>query len=374
MRIGIDAREMQRPFTGTGMYVVELIKGLAAIDPHNQYFLFVEEGYKPLFELPDNFTYTWLKPSRIPKFQDQVIMKKAISHAGLDVFHVTHHDVTPFLTTVPLVVTVLDIAWIDLVGDSSTLFRKYYYAITKSAVRKACRIVTISVSTRDRVLHHFPTGAKKIEAVPIACDPAYDTTPQPDVFRDLSAEFNLQKSFVLYVGSFAGRKNLSLLINAMEIVWTKMPGVQLILAGKPSGRDDTRFGNETESRPIITISRPKSQVELQALYANAAMLVFPSLYEGFGLPVLEAMSSGCAVITSNTTSLPEIAGDAGIQVNPYDVTGLATQIIDLLNNSAKQQQLREAGLIQAKHFNWNKVAQATLHNYQATLDTEHKTN
>ena len=136
MIIGIDAREVKNQFTGTGMYVINLIKSLAVEDLKNQYVLFVEQGVELNFELPNNFSYYNLSNFFLTKFQDQILIPIALLFSRVDVFHVIHHDVTPFFTKVPLIVTVLDVAWLDFPGTSSIFFQKYYYFITKFSLLK----------------------------------------------------------------------------------------------------------------------------------------------------------------------------------------------------------------------------------------------
>jgi glycosyltransferase involved in cell wall biosynthesis len=363
MRIAIDAREIKRPYTGTGMYVLNLIRALFNIDKENEYFLYVDADFSPGIALPVNFSIYPVKKHSSSKIQDQYEIVKCIQKHKPDVFHVTHHDVTPFLTNVPLVVTVLDIAWIDL-NVRSYVFNQYYYWLTNLAVNKASRIVTISESTKNRVLNYFPDVKSKIEAIPIACDTVYKfVEPDADVTESLKKEFQLHSPYILYVGSFTKRKNLSLLLKAMQIVYSKYPDLKLVLAGKASGRDDVNFEDFDIKHPMIIIDRPKTELELKILYKNARMLVFPSEYEGFGLPVLEAMTSGCAVIAGDSTSLPEIVGDAGILVDTKDESQLALKVIDLLENDKLRAKMVLEGIEQSKKFDWLSVAQLTLKNY-----------
>jgi alpha-1,3-rhamnosyl/mannosyltransferase len=282
---------------------------------------------------------------------------------SLDVFHATHHDVTPLLCSTPMVVTVLDLTWLDVPEGSSRAFRSYYWILTKGALGKARRIVTISESTRDRVIHHFPGSAPRVTAIPIACDPEYGRPSEGGGLDWVATRFGLKGPYVLYAGSFAARKNLPLLLRAWDRVSMEMPDLQLVLAGRPSGRNDTSL-EEARRVGSVVLDRRKSVEEMKALYAGAAMLVFPSRYEGFGLPVLEAMSSGCPVIGARTTSIPEIVGDAGILVDPDDPDELAVRILELMRAPERRRGMKDAGLLRAKQFDWRLVARKTLEAYQ----------
>lgn len=364
MRIGIDAREVKRPYTGTGMYVINLIKSLTLQDFENEYILFVDKGVECDFPLPINFNYYNLQSLGLNKFQDQIIIPIAIVLSKVDIFHVIHHDVTPLLSIKPLVVTVLDVAWIDYPGNSSKFFQMYYFLITRLSLKKAKKIITISESTKQRVLYHFSNISHKIESIIISCDPIFSLDTKEDNFKSISAEFQIKKPFVLYVGSFAGRKSVKTLIEAMKIYWENNNNlIQLVIAGKPSGKDDEILNHLTNTYPIVIISRPKSNIELKSLYKNASVFVFPSLYEGFGLPVLEAMSSGCPVIACNSTSIPEIIGSHEFLFEPNDVKTLSKMISTVLSNNDLQMKLSKNGIRESLKFSWYKVALATRNSY-----------
>lgn len=364
MVIGIDAREIKNPYAGTGMYVINLIKSLAEQDIVNQYILFVDQGVELNIPLPTNFKYYNLSNVYFSKIQDQIIVPLAILFSKVDIFHVVHHDVTPFFSKAPVIVTVLDVAWLDFPGNSSKFFQRYYFLLTKFSLKKAKKIITISESTKQRVIYHFSNISHKIESIIIACDPVFSLDTKEDNFLSISAEFKIKKPYVLYVGSFAGRKNVKILIEAMKIYWENNDNsTQLVIAGKPSGKDDEILNHLINRYPIVILSRPKTNIELKSLYKNASVFVFPSLYEGFGLPVLEAMSSGCPVIASNSTSIPEILGSHEFLFEPNDVKTLSKMIKIVLNNKELQLKLIKNGIRESLKFSWNKVAQETRKSY-----------
>jgi glycosyltransferase involved in cell wall biosynthesis len=149
----------------------------------------------------------------------------------------------------------------------------------------------------------------------------------------------------------------------MENIWLSYPNIQLVLAGNISGKNDENISNLKGTYPIILISRDKSTIELNALYENALVFVFPSIYEGFGLPVLEAMTCGCPVIASDSTSIPEIVGESQILFKPHDYEELQRQLYRLIEDINLINKMKYEGLERSKLFNWNIVASDTLKTY-----------
>jgi glycosyltransferase involved in cell wall biosynthesis len=368
MRIGIDARELRNPNTGVGTYLINLIEALAELDYDYQYVLFIHaENSFGVPRLPSNFSYYTIKNSGLGKITDQISLAKAIKRANVDVYHVTHHDAVPLLTRIPLVVTVHDIVWLDLPSNSS-LFNMYFKYITSWGLTKAQQIISVSKSTKQRIISKYPKLESKITAIAISCNPAYYTSSSTyKIFQNLKEEFNLKMPYVLYVGSFAKRKNLRLLLAAMEIVRAHFPKTLLVIAGKESGVNDTKITEIITNDNNIIISRSKSIEELKALYQHAEMLAFPSLYEGFGLPILEAMASGCPVVASNATSIPEITGDVAMLSDPSNVEALAENMISILKDPKLASRMRSNGRTMAKHFNWTTVAERTILSYHQAI-------
>ncbi len=370
MKIGIDARELVNPHTGIGTYVQNLIRALGHIDQLNHYYLFVNKNYEIKLNLPDNFVYHRLSSSFFSKIRDQYEISRYISKNQFDVFHIVHHDTALIATNIPVVVTVHDIAWLDIKGRSR-IFQKYYYYLTYFAMLSAKYIITVSESTKRRVEHYFPFTAPKIQTIRIACDISYEEELSSSCIEEniaIVSDYKLNTPYILYVGSFAERKNLLLLIKAMRIVYKKYPKVKLILAGRKSGRNDIAPEKLDEEFQIDIIDRLKTESELKTLYKNAEMLVFPSLYEGFGLPVLEAMTCGCPVIVSNTTSLPEIVEDSGILIDPYNEVELADQILNVLKKPALAKEMIEKGKAQSQKFDWMTVGKKTLEIYRSVYN------
>lgn len=365
MHIGLDVREIARPDTGIGNYAVNLVQALAAFDQENQYTLFVEEQSNTL-NLPKNFRVVCLKRAPIDKIQDQWILPRTASTHGLDLLHCTHHDVTPLLTNLPCVLTVHDIAPMDFPGFSS-LHRLYYRTLTRYAVRRARRIMCDSQSTCSRIEHYFPGVSKKATVVHLGRDESFRPDPQAEEFLSLAAPLGIRSPYILYVGSLMERKNITNLVMAVRRLQQLRPDIQMVFFGGKPSKDDPRFA-ELHTPQVIFAGHMEGKAALRALYSQAELLLFPSLYEGFGLPLLEAMACGCPTVTSHLSSLPELVGDAGVLVNPYDPDAIVNGAMQILESSAFRTTLVERGLRQVQTFSWKKAGRQALAVYEQSLN------
>lgn len=365
MHIGLDVREIARPDTGIGNYAVNLVQALAAIDQANQYTLFVEDK-SSLFDLPKNFQVICLKPALIDKFQDQWLLPRVVSKLNLDLLHITHHDVTPVLMKLPCVLTVHDIAPMDFPGFSS-LHRLYYRILTGVAVRRARHIICDSQSTCSRVEHYFPGIERKATVVYLGRDESFQPNPHSEEFAALAAQIGIQPPYMLYVGSLMARKNITNLVTAVRRLQELRPDVQMVFFGAKPTKDDSRFAN-LRMPQVIFAGRIEGKAILRTLYSRAELLLFPSLYEGFGLPLLEAMACGCPTVTSQLSSLPELVGDAGVLVDPYDPEAISAGAMQILESPTYRTELVERGLRQVQTFSWEKAARQTIAVYEQSLN------
>lgn len=365
MHIGLDAREMARPDTGIGNYVVNLVRALARVDQKNRYTLFVEDTPK-MVTLPSNFQVVCLARAAVDKWQDQWVVPRTAARLDLDLFHAMHHDSTPLLMRAPSILTVHDIAPMDF-PNPSTLHRLYYRTLTGLAIRRARRVICISQSTQARISHHFARAKQKAVVVYYGRDEGFAPDPHSDKFAAIAAQVGIRAPYMLYVGSFMARKNIANLVAAVRRLQAMRPDVQMVFVGAPSGKDDYRFEGLKAPQVVFT-GQMKDKAVLQALYSRAELLLFPSLYEGFGLPPLEAMACGCPVVTSTISSLPEVVGEAAVLVDPYNPEEIAAGALKILESSTYRAELSEHCLRQVQRFSWEKTAYATLAVYEQSLE------
>ena len=381
MRIGINANLVSFSGTyrqaGVSKYTELLINNLAGIDSDNQYYIYFGNGSHPAeFARGDKFT---LKASHLntEKPVKRILWEQLIAPGVLwaDNPAVVHCpvNVIPLATNRPTVLTIHDLGFIRFPERYRTAKRRYLHLMTSLSAKRAKHIITPSESVRQEVIDLLKVPAAKVTAIAEAASPDFKRLPDEAVAQ-WKAEKGLPDRFVLYVGTLEPRKNLPLLIRAFAR-WrqeqpTEAAGVELILGGAKGWFYDEIF-RLVETLGLSDVTRFQgyiSENELPLWYNSASCFVYPSVYEGFGLPPLEAMACGCPVITSNTSSLPEVVGSAGIMVGPEDETGLAAAIARLLNNPAEQQMLRQAGITRASEFSWQKAARQTLEIYQLVAD------
>lgn len=300
----------------------------------------------------------------------QVAIAREARRRRLDLVHDPTGTAPLMLTNARRVVTIHDVIPYIYPKTSSRLDRLIYRLWLPLAVRHLDAVITDSECSRRDILTHLPVHPDKVTVVPIAASPRYRPLDRTQTASVL-ARLGLTAPYILYVGSVEPRKNLSRLLEAFARLRADAPGYRLVIVG--AGRWKTTPIFKTVARlglePYVSFTGYVAEEDLPALYAGAALFVFPSLYEGFGLPVLEAMACGTPVITSNVSSLPEVAGDAALTVNPFDVEAIADTMRRVLADPALAAHLRERGLARARQFSWERTARETLAVYERVLAT-----
>jgi glycosyltransferase involved in cell wall biosynthesis len=264
----------------------------------------------------------------------------------------TIHDVIPFIY--PNSSTFLD--WI------------IYHCWLPVAVRRLDGIITVSYQSKRDIVRHLPVRSEKVTVVPNAANARYCPLPVEEV-RSVLTRFSIDLPYILYVGSTSARKNVLRLVEAYALLRRWSLRWTLVIAGGGHGK----HGRVREAVERLDLSDNVhfigyvGEAELPALYNGADLFIFPSLYEGFGLPVLEAMACGTPVVTSNVSSLPEVAGDAALLVDPYNVGEIAEAMRRVLQGPTLAEELRAKGLERAKQFTWEQTARQTLSVYAKVL-------
>jgi glycosyltransferase involved in cell wall biosynthesis len=315
-----------------------------------------------------------------PQYTYHFFSKKEILPKNTDVIHYPYFE--PFFLTLPFwkkhktVVTVHDLTPLVFPkdfppGKKGTLV----WQIQKANLKRVDAIITDSLSSKKDIEKICRISPGKIHVVYLAAGEQYKVLPQ-DRIQAIREKYNLPQKFVLYVGDATANKNLPRLLQAMED--TKTP---LVLVGKTiadENIDEKNVWNKSliatkrlvKENPLAHILGFVSDEDLVALYNAATVCVMPSLYEGFGLPVLEAMASGCPVITTKEGSLSEVAGEAAFFVDGYDIDSIADGIKTVLEHTGIQEELSEKGLVQVKNFSWEKTAEKTIAVYEKVFQTK----
>ncbi|PIR97672.1 MAG: glycosyltransferase family 1 protein [Candidatus Doudnabacteria bacterium CG10_big_fil_rev_8_21_14_0_10_41_10] len=381
MRIGIDCRTILNPEAGNragvAQYTYQLVKTLLKIDKLDEFVLFFDHrarGVVKEFLEPNTkirfFTFSEYK-KYLPFFYSHVLTASNIGHEKLDVYH-SPANIIPFRYNGKFCVTVHDLAIYrrpDLFPSGQGFSVKY---LVPRSINNAAKIIAVSESTKKDVEIFFKVDPKKIKVIYEGVDhdrfvPGDKTEKLPE---DLKRKYKISQQYILFVGTLEPRKNLIRLLEAYYQLTQKSlefkDHYQLVLVGSKGWLYDEIF-EEVENRNLqnnVVFPGYLVASDLPKLYAHATAFVYPSLYEGFGLPVLEAMASGTPVITSSVSSMPEIAKDAGLLVDPLDVEGLANAMEKIITDKSLQAELSEKGKKRSEKFSWEKCARETLEIYR----------
>jgi len=365
MRIGINAFALGTGLDGSQTYVRNLMRTLATMDQTNNYSLLVLPSSQHI-AVPELARMERLVVrSRLGKLPVPLASSLALLRARLDLVHVQF--AAPLLCPTRIVVTVHDIMFDRHPEFFTPSDLAQLHARVPRTLRRAAAVLTGSDYSRDDIIRQYGLSPEKIVVTPYAADPVFAPVHDPERLATVRARYGTGDQFVLFAGALKPNKNLPVVVDAY--VRLRRAGAirhRLVLVGAQANQimDDV-FVNARHSgyAADIVLTGHVPTDDLVALYSAAELFVQPSLFEGFGLPVLEAMTCGTAVITSNVTSIPEVAGDAALLIDPRDVDGLAEAMRRVLTNTALRRRLETAGLHQAARFSWRRTAQSTLQVY-----------
>lgn len=369
MRIAIDLIPITGRDAGFQRYAQQLVKGIADFDKKNEYVLLLNEKvYGLLAVRQDNFTNIKVKtPPKIHFFWEQVYLPFRAIFESFDILHFPVSAPPYFqLSSTKIIVTVHDLTFI-LYPETMTKISRFYWSFFMSrGVKTAKRIIADSKSTKDALIMHYNISLEKVQVIPLALSNFCSSILVSD-FQTIKEKYGLPEKYFLYIGTLEPRKNVKRLLQAFHKAKSKK-GIshKLLVVGKRgwlfSEIFETVENLGLENEVIFTGFVPDE--DLPGIYSGAEVFVFPSLYEGFGLPPLEAMSYGVPVLASNSSSLPEVVGDAGILVNPENPDDIADGILQLVANRSLRNQLKERGLRQAQKFSLERMAKKTLEVYE----------
>jgi glycosyltransferase involved in cell wall biosynthesis len=364
MRIGINAFFLDRPETGSGQYLRHLLAALAKADPTNEYLL-ISPG--PAHSI-SNIQYPISNRAKL--WFEQVSFPRACRH--LDLAHVPYFA-SPLFPTVPTVVTIHDLIPLILPAYRGSLLVRLYTLLVAAAARKAEAIITVSQAAKRDIVRCLHIPPERIHITYEAAGEAFHPVKDEAQLAAIRQKYALPERYLLYLGGFDQRKNLSTLLRAFALLVNRHQQARLVIAGQLPGRDSPMFPDPhrlvrevgIEERVIFTGWVPEE--DKLALLSGATAFVFPSLYEGFGLPAAEALACGTPVIASNRSSLPEVVGEGGILVEPTDAEALAEAMEMLLVDDALRAELRQRALAQATQFSWKQTALETLAAYRKVV-------
>lgn len=372
MRIGLDATTVPEQITGAGYYVVNLCRSLTELDPENQYLIFANQVVNRAFGNSLAGARIRARPfkTRIERILwEQAILPAQIREERLEVFHSPHYTM-PLSARCASVVTFHDMTFF-LYPQMHTLYKRIFFrTMMRITSLRASAIIVDSESTRHDLIKILKIDEKRVFAVPLGVSASFRRLADRFQVEEISRKYKLPERFILYVGVLEPRKNLSTLTRAFKLLIDRGLKHTLVIAGRKGWFYDDLFKTiedlNLKAEVILTGYIPDE--ELPFLYNAADLFVYPSLYEGFGLPVLEAMACGVPVITSNISSLPEIVGAAGVLVNPNEINELADKIYNVLTDRQFHDELGNEGLARSRLFSWARTAKETLAVYRQVLN------
>ena len=369
MRIAIDARKL-RDF-GIGTYIRNLLRHLARLDATTEFVVLCrEQDCAFVTELGENFRAV-TEPSRPYSLREQFAIPLELRRAGVNLFHAPHY-VLPPMTPCRSVVTIHDCIHLRF---PQYLPSRLGYAYARSslwvAAHRSARVLTVSEASKRDILEYFRVPESKVTVIYNAIDERFHEEPPADEVMRVQERYQLTDPFILYAGNIKPHKNLERLIEAFHMVRRgELEHIKLLIIGDEISKYATlrRAVHRYKLHKHVRFFGFVPDATLAILYRLARVFVFPSLYEGFGLPPLEAMASGTPVITSNLSSLPEVVGDAAMLIDPYQPDAIAGAMRRVLQDERLRDDMRERGLARVREFSWGRSVKRVREIYDEVLN------
>jgi glycosyltransferase involved in cell wall biosynthesis len=365
VRIGIDARKLHD--FGIGTYIRNLLRQLARLDRQTEYVVFCRpDDREGLASLGENFRAV-SETSGNYSLSEQIRIPLALRRERVTLFHAPHYVLPPLVRT-RSVVTIHDCIHLMFPQYLPSRFALAYARTSITlAARRATRVMTVSESSKRDILRFVDVEPGKIEVIYNAFDERFGIEPREEDVVRVRERYQLNDEFVLYAGNVKPHKNLERLIEAFNLVRKRgLDHLKLVLIGDEISKYAAlrRAVHYHQLHKYVRFLGYLPEETLAVMYRLAGVFVFPSLYEGFGLPPLEAMASGTPVVTSNISSLPEVAGDAAVLVDPHFPEAIADGIYTVLTDEAVRRTLRQKGLARAAQFSWEQSVRRVLDIYR----------
>jgi glycosyltransferase involved in cell wall biosynthesis len=363
VRVAIDAHAIGKRQTGNEVYVRSLLGELVELAPEIQYTAYVSSR-EAIAMVPPSVGTRLISPNPYRRLGYQFGF--LLRSERPDVLHVQY--TAPLHCATPVVVTVHDVSFVDH-PEFFSRFRQQQLSLTvKRTIRQAARVLTCSEFSRQAIARAYDLDPAKISVVPNAASAAFYPRDRDEAAAIVRQRFGFTQPYLLCVGNLQRRKNQIGLIRAFAALMKAHPELphHLVCVGKetPQANEIYTVARNSGIQERIHFTGFVSDEVLPWLYSGSDLFIFPSFYEGFGIPLLEAMACGCLVASSNRTAMPEVAGNAAIYFDPSSVDGIAKTIYDMLTNLAHSQSLVEASLERARRYSWTHSAEIVLNAYR----------
>ena len=364
MRFSVDAHAIGRHLTGNEVYVRNLLQGFAALDQKSEFIAYLSEDLNGAeASVPDRFKRRYVSRNSFKRLG--LDLPNRVNEDRPDLLHVQY--TAPIACRTQIVASVHDISFLEHPEYFPWLRAMQLKVTVKRTIRRAARVITPSDFSRKRILQAYGTDPDKVAVVPIAVPSTFRPIAQDAALRSVAERFNIRWPFILTVGDLQPRKNQIGLINAYQDLLSAYPQTphRLLIVGKKTWYGDRIMEAARASRVAdrIFFTGFVNDDELLQLYNACALMVFPSFYEGFGLPILEAMACGRAVACSNTSAMPEVANAAALLFDPENRAEMVLAMRDILQDHELRTRMERLGLQRASLFTWERTAQRTLDIY-----------
>jgi glycosyltransferase involved in cell wall biosynthesis len=373
MNVGILSWMLDRKRTGVNNYLYNLIRNMIKNGKGSEISLIH-------YERSSNSIYTQVKadiiiPDMPFKLTSALGIPRAVNNADIDLLHIPVHwynQITPYFLNrnIKKVITIHDLTPI-LFPEMHTRDTNITWERSLKLIKNRTDIIiSDSISTKNDCIKLLNIPEKRIRVIPLAADERYTPIKNKElIIQEMMNEYNIKYPFILFVGTLEKRKNVPTLIKAFYKLKKSKLEHKLVIVGGKGWKYSQIFDliEELKLQKDVIFTDYVSDEDLVKLYNTADLFVYPSLYEGFGLPPLEAMACGCPVITSNTSSLPEVVGDAGIMIDPNDINSLTESMHKILTNKEIREDMSRKSLERAEMFSWKKTANETWNVYEDAL-------
>ena len=372
MKIGFDAKRLFNNFTGLGNYSRTLVSQLAEQFPEHDYLLYTPKVIvnSETQQFSEDLSFEIKGPKKKLPLWREVRSLKMMKEDRLDIYHGLSHELPLGIqkTSIKSVVTIHDLIFKVYPKTYKPFDRIIYDNKFKYACQKSNRIVAISKSTKKDIIDFYGIPEDKVEVIYQACNPLYLELQSREEVEKVRVKYRLPEKYLLYVGSVIERKGLLKVVQALDLIKEedKLPLV-IIGEGGAYAEKVRRYASQKGQEKWLIWTSVSDNTELQALYQGAQIFIYPSIYEGFGIPVVEALLSNTPVITSNVSSLPEAAGPNSICINPTSESEIAEGILRILGDTVLQEKMRTEGRVYAEETFNKKVLGSKMMNLYSRL-------
>ncbi len=377
LHVGLNAHLLSRQATyrsaGIHHYIWQLVRHLPAADAHLRLTIFADHQPPHLPGASDGLHWQLSRWSTEKPWKrilwEQAAQPWVVRRAGVHLLH-SMAFVSPLLSPAPTVVTVHDLSFLRFPERFPALKRLYLTAMTRLSCRRARRIIAVSQATADETVRWLGVPPSRIDIAPHGVDHQRFRPLPPDQVTRFRQARGLPERLALFVGTLEPRKNLPTLVEAFGRTRARSQGAWLVIAGGRGWHYQTLYRRirELALTESVHLAGFVPNGELALWYNAATMFVYPSIYEGFGMPLLEAMACGTPVISSNVSAMPQVVGEAGLLVAPDDIEGLAEAMDHLFDDADLRADLGRRGQARAAAYTWDATAQATVASYRRALE------